>query len=63
MNRVLKKEKSVKQQKKKNIWIGELQLIAWKDSVIHTEEKVVHWTTTYDVVVEMANIISKNMIK
>lgn len=50
------------QQKKKNIWIGELQLIAWKDTVIHTEEKVVYWTTTYDGLVEMANIISKNMI-
>ena len=50
------------QQKKKHIWLGVLHLIAWKDSVLHTENKIVNWTTTYEGLVEMANIISKNMI-
>lgn len=50
------------QQKKKHIWIGVLRIIAWKDSILHTEDKIVNWTTTYDSLVEMANVISKNMI-
>jgi len=50
------------QQKKKHIWLGLLRIIAWKDSILHTEDKRVNWTTTYEGLVEMANIISKNMI-
>lgn len=51
------------QQKKKQMWLGELRIVAWKEeSILHTEEKSVTWATTYDGLVEMANIISKNMI-
>ena len=49
-------------QKKKHIWIGALRIIAWKDDTLHTEEKMVNWTTTYDGLNEMANVISGNMV-
>lgn len=44
------------------MWLGELRLIAWKDATLHTKDKLVNWPTTYDGLVEMESIISKNMI-
>lgn len=47
---------------KKHIWVGALRLIAWKDETLHTEEKMVHWTTTYDGLIDMSARITNYMI-
>lgn len=48
--------------KKSNVWIGEINIIAWKDTSLHIENKKIKWITTYDELVEISNTLKKNMI-